>query len=981
MRLVTVLSATFSLLAEASENQVMAGNQLKECLIFERFITGENESSIAWDCELADDDLTSADGNRFVPIINLPEEISSTAVSGVTTFLSPSSTISKDGIMIPPGSEYTLGTIVHHHYQESLSSSDQRKLSLYGERLGTRRALVVRIVNGNNGSPVETTWSQAHLSDEIFGVSGDPVNMKSQFEACSAGAMTVEPVSHSSVTDGVITVNIDVALTGGDISGDQANAVVTELESIFGAPLEDYVDHVLICNPPGSYFGAAWAHINGMLSTYNDNVCPQVTFNMHEVGHNLGLFHSSENGEYDDQSGLMGFSYNNEDDKQMCFNAAKSWQLGWYDAPSRRVTFHTAWSGTIVGVAEYALSTLSVLIKIPQEATGNNYYINFNRAVGMNADTQDGIDQVLITSSRWDPYGDNVSDLAGYSYLKAKLSAGESYTIANFNNKPGLTLTVDVHAIDLSTTPATADLSIELTCASNSDCDDNKACNGIETCDTSTNLCVPGVDTGTCPLGPYKIFTPFCGACFVQPSNMFDIEVNNADIDITGLQYSSYGGNYIVEVYTKTGTHVGSEQDPTAWELVGTATSSAPRNEMGEIVFSPGPIRVTAGGRQAFYIHHPGGLKYGAGSDINTVTTDNDYLSIYEGKASSAKFGGTFVAPEIWSGEMTFLELQYGDPGTNGDPIILGLQKQVFKFDGQDGAWYSNLAIKNYLQWNMQFKRFNSCPIDADMFISSMSLSTSTLSLLGQESNILIVTTPEPIPECSEDPNKVCLGDGTLHISLDGGETFLSEAGEYQYGSQHRVVAHNTYGACSRKWHDYDITSNDNNQLREGGRRTSVVQEKKPLSLLMDHKYTMIDPLECDQWIEDRWQRNDLFQQRGQWSTIYIETPLVSFHVEYRRSDWFHKKCDFQSLDAWMTTVSKTLEEQPEWQGILGETKHKIYHEQTGSQIKSDRLQLLRGKDDADYEVNGPFGKEFAALDNGHGSFHNLMSSVIQTIF
>eukprot|EP00547_Thalassionema_nitzschioides_P013014 CAMPEP_0194259840 /NCGR_PEP_ID=MMETSP0158-20130606/44497_1 /TAXON_ID=33649 /ORGANISM="Thalassionema nitzschioides, Strain L26-B" /LENGTH=159 /DNA_ID=CAMNT_0038999785 /DNA_START=171 /DNA_END=646 /DNA_ORIENTATION=+ len=52
--------------------------------------------------------------------------------------------------------------------------------------------------------------------------------------------------------------------------------------------------------------------------------------------------------------------------------------------------------------------------------------------------------------------------------------------------------------------------------------------------------------------------------------------------------------------------------------------------------------------------------------------------------------------------------------GVNGDPMILGLQNQVFKFEGRDGAWYSNLSTSNNdnstLNWNMLFKKFDSCP-------------------------------------------------------------------------------------------------------------------------------------------------------------------------------------------------------------------------------------------------------------------------------
>ncbi len=50
---------------------------------------------------------------------------------------------------------------------------------------------------------------------------------------------------------------------------------------------------------------------------------------MHEVGHNLGLGHSGEGAEeYRDKSCLIGWVFL-ETGPLICFNGAKSWQLGW----------------------------------------------------------------------------------------------------------------------------------------------------------------------------------------------------------------------------------------------------------------------------------------------------------------------------------------------------------------------------------------------------------------------------------------------------------------------------------------------------------------------------------------------------------------------------------------------------------------------------------------------------------------------------
>jgi len=56
-----------------------------------------------------------------------------------------------------------------------------------------------------------------------------------------------------------------------------------------------------------------------------------------------------------------------------------------------------------------------------------------------------------------------------------------------------------------------------------------------------------------------------------------------------------------------------------------------------------------------------------------------------------------------------------------------------------------------------------------------------------------------------------------------------------------------------------------------------------------------------------------------------------------------------------------------------------VHDPTTGEQIKTDRSKLLRAKDDADYEVNGPFGTEFAALHKPI-RFYEVVSSVIESV-
>jgi hypothetical protein len=152
---------------------------------------------------------------------------------------------------------------------------------------------------------------------------------------------------------------------------------------------------------------------------------------------------------------LQGDSYNSDDTPNMCFNGAKTWQLGWHadfhlDLP---VGNDFNWNGNLVGFAEKsAASSLDRMI-IRIRSKSKDYYIHFNRKIGMNSGTLEGGNQVLV-SSRAPGTGLEIS------YLLAKLSRGGKFTIPKFNGSRSA-LTVVVSSISLGTVPARATVSIQ----------------------------------------------------------------------------------------------------------------------------------------------------------------------------------------------------------------------------------------------------------------------------------------------------------------------------------------------------------------------------------------------------------------------------------------------------------------------------------------------------------------------------------------
>ena len=139
-------------------------------------------------------------------------------------------------------------------------------------------------------------------------------------------------------------------------------------------------------------------------------------------------------------------------------------------------------------------------------ADNAEYYVQFNRKAGANSGTVEGGDQVMITK-------EESSATRPRSFLMAKLSAGGSYVIENYDGS-GRPLTLEVTEIDLSTNPPFASISITTgnPCSTDNDCDDGKFCNGAETCGTN-GYCTDGSNPCPSTQSCSEASGGFCGEC------------------------------------------------------------------------------------------------------------------------------------------------------------------------------------------------------------------------------------------------------------------------------------------------------------------------------------------------------------------------------------------------------------------------------------------------------------------------------------
>ena len=131
---------------------------------------------------------------------------------------------------------------------------------------------------------------------------------------------------------------------------------------------------------------------------------------------------------------IQGNPLYSDDIGKMCYNAAKNWQIGWYD--DRKLELNpkdrsSTW-GTIVrlvGIANYdarlfpSVSSLPVVVKLETQ-TSNDYFIAFNRAFGINSENDEADDEVTIVQT-----GQNGLSYS-QSWLKKTLKEGEEYVIS-----------------------------------------------------------------------------------------------------------------------------------------------------------------------------------------------------------------------------------------------------------------------------------------------------------------------------------------------------------------------------------------------------------------------------------------------------------------------------------------------------------------------------------------------------------------------
>jgi hypothetical protein len=140
----------------------------------------------------------------------------------------------------------------------------------------------------------------------------------------------------------------------------------------------------------------------------------------------------------------MGYSYSSDELPYMCFNSAKSFQLGWYSDKALTIAPHANrqyyFQVKLAGVADYGTTSDNVVLKIEQNSSSWAYFVNYNAAKGINRSTQEGPNQVLVTRKK-------TNNDENLSTLLTLMSSGNSYQLKNFNGRSDETLTLEFSSL------------------------------------------------------------------------------------------------------------------------------------------------------------------------------------------------------------------------------------------------------------------------------------------------------------------------------------------------------------------------------------------------------------------------------------------------------------------------------------------------------------------------------------------------------
>lgn len=154
--------------------------------------------------------------------------------------------------------------------------------------VGTKTVLAVRVIHDGASdtsalSALAPSYSMGSLANDVFGpaIGGtDPVNLHSQYLACSHGKLDFQPTTSlnsndakvTNINDGVVEVTVST-ICSAFCDGNMVNDVNVAINTAFGSPAFNLADYVMYCLPDGAFNGIAYGYVSGWQTVYSNEWC------------------------------------------------------------------------------------------------------------------------------------------------------------------------------------------------------------------------------------------------------------------------------------------------------------------------------------------------------------------------------------------------------------------------------------------------------------------------------------------------------------------------------------------------------------------------------------------------------------------------------------------------------------------------------------------------------------------------------------
>lgn len=366
----------------------------------------EREGQHTRDADLLECAFVTSRGesDRFAVLEGLPEEM---VRENAKILFDGQWFLEYDPAWLQPGLPPTLvvgssvRTIEPHEVRRKLGHV-RRVLDLYGPSEDSPARGVAIVVRVSTADRVPNT-SAAEIEQAIFGETG---SFASQLAACSFGREEIRPYNAS---EPVLEVSVEQNVTDLTFNGLflAANPLVKRHYGV--GRLDEVAQFAMFVGPQGLGSGnlpelvaarmIAYGGIRHFKSVYADEVVltPQVL--LHETGHNRNLGHTWEaNKEYEDDSSVMGSLWRGT--VHQCYNGLDYSYLGWME--DRTVDVDVVTGGPQVHMLAFFGDYPLAEEEEPTLLRANGLFLLYNRRKGINNETRDHEDQILIHKLRRD---------------------------------------------------------------------------------------------------------------------------------------------------------------------------------------------------------------------------------------------------------------------------------------------------------------------------------------------------------------------------------------------------------------------------------------------------------------------------------------------------------------------------------------------------------------------------------------------------